>query len=460
MSSGASPLTINGLSGSGLNMSSIVAALMSAERQPVTRMTTQSEKLGAASQQLQSVQSSLRQLALSVSNLTLPSLFESAQTATSSDPTRITATVTSGAGVGGHEIEVRRLANSAQRTFTYAAPAAEDTLTIDGRAYTIAAGANAKTLAEKINSDAQGTVYASVLESGEIVLSRRATGATGGEFIKVVDPGAALSEVAGAAREGVNAEYTLDGVEKTSASNTVSTAIAGVTLTLQGVTRAGEPVTIDVQPPQVSASAIEKQLSSFVSTYNQTIEVLQKQLTTKPPSSTQNAKELGTGTLFGDNELSTLVAAMRQSMYEPIAGLPAQMSSPADIGLSTGAAGAGGVSQGAIEGLLQIEPQQLAKAVQSEPAAVQQMLEKWSQSLQTLVEGVAGPGGTMEARITGDSTQVSELHNRIAGMEEVLAGREKALQQTYAELESLISESTSKMSWLNSQAEGLIRSGL
>lgn len=455
----SSPLSVSGLSGSGLNVASIISALMSAERAPATRLTVQSEKVTAASRELQSVQSSLRQLALAASNLSLPSLFESGQTATSNEPSRATATVTGGAGVGGHEIEVHRLANSAQRTFQFAAPAAEDTLTIDGRSYTLAAGATAKTLAEKINSDASGTVYAAVLESGEIVLSRRATGAAGAEYIKVVDPGKALAEVEGSAHQGVNAEYTLDGVTKESASNTLTAAIPGVTLTLLGVTRAGEPVTVDVQPPQVSASAVEKQLSGFVTAYNQTLELLQKQLTTKPPTNPQST-EFGIGTLFGDNELSTLIAGMRQSMYEPIAELPAQMSNPSDVGLSTGSVGSTGASQGAIEGLLQLEPQQLAKAVQAEPAAVQTMLAKWSTKLQALVEGVAGPGGTMEARINGDSMEVSELHTRVAAMDEVLLQRERALQQTYAQLESLIAESTSRMSWLNSQAEGLTRSGL
>jgi flagellar hook-associated protein 2 len=455
-----SPLTIGGLSGSGLNVASIISALMTAERQPATRMTVQSEKLAAAGQELQSVQSSLRALALATSNLSLPSLFESAQTAVSSEPSRATATVAAGAGVGGHEIEVHKLANSAQRTFRYTAPAAEDTLTIDGRSYTLAAGATAQTLAAKINSDAEGTVYAAALEGGEIVLSRRATGAAAGEYIKVADPGKALTEVVGSAREGVNAEYTLDGVAGTSASNTVSSAIPGVTLTLLGVTRAGEAVTVDVQPPQVNAQTVEKQLNGFVTAYNHTLEALQRQLTTKPLGAPRSPKEYAIGTLFGDNELSTLVAGMRQSMYEPIAGLPAQMSSPASLGITTGAASAGGASQGSIEGLLQIEPQQLAKAVQAEPAAVQQMLVKWSTKLQAAIEGVAGPGGTMEARINGDSSEVSELHNRVAAMDEVLLQREKSLQQTYAQLEALISESTSRMSWLSSQSEGLQRKGL
>jgi flagellar hook-associated protein 2 len=455
-----SPLALTGLA-SGLNTSQIIAALMSAERQPVTRMTTQEEKLGAQQQQLQSIQSSLRQLALTASEFALPSLFETSQTASSSEPTRVAATTTSGAGVGGHEVEVTRLANSAQRTFTFTAPAAEDTITIDGNEYKLAAGGTASELASKINSDSKGTVYAAALEGGKIALSTRATGATGAEFIKVTDAGGTLTEVAGTAKEGKNAEYTVDGVAGSSASNTITTAIPGVTLTLLGLTTTSGPVTIDVQPPGASTSAIEAQVKTFISTYNSTVEAIQKQLTTKPPSNPQNAKEYALGTLFGDPELSQLLFAMRQTMYEPVVGLPAELSNPSNIGISTGAASGGGsTSQSTIEGLLKLEPAKLTSAVQANPAGVEKMLQQWSVGLQKTVEGLAAPGGTMEARINGDSAQASELKSRIASMNEILTVREKTLQETYAQLEGIINQNNTQVNWLISQSEGLTKSGL
>ena len=78
-------------------------------------------------------------------------------------------------------------------------------------------------------------------------------------------------------KEGKNAEYSVDGVAGTSASNTVTNAIAGVTLTLGGLTTTG-PVTIDVQAPGASVSAVEAQVQSFVKLYNSTVEAIQKQL--------------------------------------------------------------------------------------------------------------------------------------------------------------------------------------
>src|SRR3984957_3714668 len=457
-SAAGSPLTISGLA-SGLDTSSIISELMSVERAPVTRLTGEQEKVEGEQQQLQSVQSSLQQLSFSAAEFSLPSLFETSQSVTSSEPTRVTAASSSGAGIGGHEVEVTQLANSAQRTFTFTSPAAEDTLTIDGHSYTVKAGESAKELAGKINSDSTATVYAAVLEGGTLVLSNRATGNTGAEFIKVSDTGGTLTEQAGTAKEGKNAEYTVDGVAGTSASNIVTNAIAGVTLTLNGLTPTG-PVTINVHPPGASVSAVETQVQAFVKLYNSTVEAIQKQLTTKPLSKPKTVAEYGTGSLFGDFELQSVLSSMRQSMYEPIVGLPAEMSNPADIGIGTGAASGGGSYQAALEGQLTLNSTKLKEAIEANPAGVQEILAKGSQGVQSTLNNVAEPGGTLEARVTGDTSQITQRKSKIDTMNELLLVREKALQVTYSELEAALSNNSSQAAWLTSQTESLNASGI
>jgi flagellar hook-associated protein 2 len=453
-SSAAAPITISGLA-SGLDTSSIIAALMAVEREPVTHLSDEQTKLSAEQTQLQSIQSSLQQLSFSAAEFILPSLYESSQTVTSSEPTRVEASVSDGAGIGGYEVEVTQLANSAQRTFTFTSPNGEEAITIDGHEFKVQPDESAKALASAINANSSATVYAAVLEGETLVLSNRVTGATGGEFIKVT--GAALTEVAETAKEGVDAEYTIDGVKGTSASNIITNAIAGVTLTLTGLTPKG-PVTIDVQPPGVSAKAVEKQVQSFVTLYNSTVAAIETQLTTKAPDRPHSASEFATGTLFGDQELSSLLDNMRSSMYEPVAGLASEMSSPFDIGISTGAPTAGTSSQSSLEGQLTFEPGKLEAAVRSNPAGVEQMLQQWSQNLQSLINDAAEPGGTIDTRATGDGEQVTQLTSQINTMNELLAQREKALQATYAELEAVISRNTAQSDWLTQQSEALSKS--
>jgi flagellar hook-associated protein 2 len=143
-------------------------------------------------------------------------------------------------------------------------------------------------------------------------------------------------------------------------------------------------------------------------------------------------------------------------MYEPVSGLPAEMSSPLDIGISTGAASGGGVSsQSSLEGLLTLDPTKLAQAVATNPTGAQQMLEQWSQKLQSQINVAAGPGGTIEGRITGDGSQISQLTIQINTMNEMLANRETALQATYARLEGVLSRNSAQSAWLTSQEASL-----
>jgi flagellar hook-associated protein 2 len=453
-----SAINITGLA-SGLDTNSIIEALLSAERVPITHLSDEQEKLQGQATALASMQSSMRALSYAAFEFRLGALFEDSQLVSSSEPLRVSAASTGGAGVGGYEVEVTQLANSAQRTFSFAPPAAEDTVTIDGSEYKLKAGGSAKELAGEINADGKAGVYAAGVNSETIVFSSRTTGASGAEFIKVADTAGALAEEAGTAKEGRDAEFSVDGVGGTSASNIVTDAIPGVTLTLNALTPTG-PVTITVQPPGPSTSAIEAQVQSFVTLYNTTVEAIEKQLTTKPPEKPQKAEEFATGTLFGDSTLSNALNSMRQTMYEPVAGLPEEMSSPLDIGVSTGAATGGAATAASLEGLLKFEPAKLASAIQTNPTGVREMLQGWSKNLEEVANNVANAGGPLAASMTSDEGQVSEIKIRIATMNEMLAVRQKALQATYAKLEGLINQNTAQASWLTQQTESFGKSGL
>jgi len=447
-----SPVSVTGLA-SGLDTKSIINALLEVEREPITHLTFQQEKAADQATALQSIQTSLLQLTYSVSEFKLPTLFEGVQSVTSSEPARVAAVVTSGAGVGGYEVEVTQLANSAQRTYTYTPPSVEETVTVGGREYTLKAGTSAAELAGKVNADGQSTVYAAVTGKETIVLSSRTTGT--GALETVTASGGGLAETVGSASEGRDAEYKVDGVAGTSSTNVVTSAIAGVSLTLGSLTPAG-PVTIAVQAPAPNVKAIETQVESFIKLYNTTVEAIQKQLSERPPEKPTAVGELTAGTLFGDSDLTNLLSQMREAMYEPIAGLAAGMSSPADIGISTGAAsGAGTPTASSLAGVLKLEPAALASAIAANPEGVTSMMQKWSTNLNQAINDLAAPGATLESRINGDGEQVREMKERIATMNEMLALRQKTLEQTYAQLEAVISRNSATSSWLTEQASQL-----
>jgi flagellar hook-associated protein 2 len=454
-STSGAPISFSGLS-SGLNTSEIISALLGVERVPITHLTDEQITLEGQRTQLQSIQSNLTKLTFDAQELGSPTLFNTSQAVSSSEPTRVAAAATAGAAVGGYEVEVTQLANSGQRTFTFKSPAAAETLTIDGKEIEVAAGATIEDVVKAINSDSTATVYAAAVGKETVVLSTRETGAKAG-YIAVTDPGGTLVEQAGLAKEGVNAEYTIDGVAGNSASNKLTSAIPGVTLELKALTTTTGPVTVDVQPPGPNVSAIAAQVQAFVTLYNSTVGAINNQLTTKPLTGAQSAAELQTGTLFGDFELGSLLNAMRQSIYEPGKELLAEMSSLADIGISTGApTGNVAPSQSTLEGQLTINTAQLESAIQANSAGVEKMLQSFSKGFEGLVNANAGPGGSLEARLAGDTTQTAELGTRIANMNEMLAIRQKTLESEFAAMEKIMAQSQSQSAWLSAQLTSML----
>src|SRR3954453_114873 len=123
-----SPMTLSGLS-SGLDTDSIVTQLMAIERMPEKQMQIKKSQSQARQQLLQDFSTKLKALKTAAAALRDPGLWTAKQAVTSSDLTRVTAVMTSGAGVGGTTLQVDRLASSQQRSYTYASRASDDTIT-------------------------------------------------------------------------------------------------------------------------------------------------------------------------------------------------------------------------------------------------------------------------------------------------------------------------------------------
>ncbi len=436
---------ITGLA-SGLNTDQIITEEMAIYNQPVIQLQNQETGLTTANTQLTSIQSALQTLAADAQALSDPSLFQSSQTVTSSDPTLVAGATTSGAAVGGYQVSVSQLANAASRTYTFASPASAGTITIDGQSVSVSAGESLSTFISSINSNSNLDVYAASTNSNTVVLSDRATGQQTGSYIQVSDPTGALTEQTSLAYAGQNALYSVDGTAGSSASNQVTGAIAGVTMTLSGVT-GSNPVTIDVGAPAASTSAVQTAVNTFITQYNSVVSQIQTQLA-QTPSSTDPTK----GTLYQDPSLSSLLSSMRSAMYTAGSGLPSGMASMLDIGVSTGATtGSGTVSQTALAGDLTLNSTTLSSQMTTDPTGVQAVLNSWSISFSALVNDQAAAGGTIDQRIQGDTQQISQLGNQISAMQAMLTDKQNQLVAQFAQMESALSQNQSTASWLTSQ---------
>jgi flagellar hook-associated protein 2 len=436
----------------GLDTNAIIQAELSVQELPLSNMASEIAGLRTVNSQLTSIQSGLQTVSLDAQALGDVTLFSPVQTVSSTNSSLVTATSTSGIGgvIGSSVVEVDSLAGAAQRTFAFTSPSSADTVTIDGQQVNLAAGASSSDLAQSINSNSNLDVWASATSSGQLVLSSRTTGQQSGSYIAVSDTGGALVEDPTKANAGANAQYQINGVAGSSPTDTVTGAIPGVTLTLNGVTSTTNPVTVTVNPPAPDADSIVAAIKQFVSDYNSSVNAIGSAVNTQPAnSSTGGAYDPNGGSLFGDNDLAGFLSLMRTSMYTPGSGLPAGLAALSDIGITTGAATAGGSSSSSsIAGNLTIDTAKLTAAIQNNPNAVKSILQSWSQGFQATVNNEAQPGGTLDARIQGNNTLSTSLNSRYTTLQEQFANEQKAMQQQWAQIEATISTLKQQQSYL------------
>src|SRR4051812_29516362 len=174
MATSVSTINFGGLA-SGLDTNTIVDQLMAIERQPQVRLKLKQQQIDTRKSALSDIESRLKNLQLAAQDLKSPTLWLDTQSVDVNDATKVAATRTGGAGTGGYQVEIDTLASASQHWFTYAPPAADQTITFDyggtdplvtpTKHYSvlIPAGSDIDAAASAVNSSSDSPVYASVI---------------------------------------------------------------------------------------------------------------------------------------------------------------------------------------------------------------------------------------------------------------------------------------------------------
>ena len=461
MSTNGSIFSVGGLA-SGLDTNTIVDQLMSIERQPQVRIAQQKTIETARQQALRDINTRLVNLDSAIAGLRDVGTWGDVQSIDSSDATRVSAVRTGGAAAGGYSIGVTRLARAQQMLQGTAASAAsaDSTLTIQvgsGTAVDVSltAGDSLQTVADKINGSSGMGVYASVVNS-KLVLSGRTTGAANTISVTgsaAADFGFAQSQAA------LDAEYTVDGVAKTSSSNTVTDALAGVTLTLKATT--ASDVSVSIGAPGPDTSAVQAKVQAFIDQYNSTIEFIRGKLNEKVVPNPQTDADRVKGVLQNDSALSGLLANLRSAIADPVSGRPTASSLLSQIGVSTGASTGGALNQDAIAGKLKLDSAKLTDALTNRFADTKALLNNatgdystmgLSQRLDSIVNAWTDSStGIISSRISSEQSTIDALTQRSADMDVRLATREQALTAQFTAMETALSQAQSQSAWLTSQ---------
>lgn len=420
--------------GSGIDINGLVTQLVTAERTPVEARFNQREAaLQTRISALGGFKSALSQFQAALSGLKNADTFKSGASATSSNEKLFTATASAGAPAGSYSVTVEQLAQSQRLatdpdhrfqsltdvvgtgvlTFqfgTYGGTAGSPTFIANPdkavKTVTIDASNNTLSGVAKAINDAKIGVQASVINDGggyRLVLGSTATGAANNLKITAADSDSNNADLAGLSLlahdptlvdgaagknmtqtvAGQDARAIIDGLTVTGASNTLSEAIPGVTLTLKSKDAAPASLTV-----AQNNGAIGDGIESFVRAYNELASTV-KSLTS------YDAETKRGGALQGDFSVRAIFGQLRSELNKAVKGASSQFDSLADLGITTQR-----------DGTLALDSAKLQKAIETDPQGVANLFARAGRATDPQVNYV---GATSDSKVGDYGLTVSQL---------------------------------------------------
>ncbi len=432
-----SSITFSGLS-SGLDTASMVEQLVNVERSGATAASTKKSNLDTQKSIVNSLSAGMSALATATRALDLDSEIKP-RAATSSD-SRVSVAASAGAAPGVHDVRVKSLATSQvtqSRAFASTAAGVLGTGSVDitvggvtkSVAYTAAESLDA--VAARINS-ANAGVNASVVQitTGEFRLVMNAKESGTAKAPTFVDNGDSLdlSNAANIKRPATNAVVNVDGIDLVRSSNSITDAIAGMTLTLNSVHAVGEA---DARATvSLDTTALTAKVQKLVDAFNGVNASLHVQLD-------YTGTKKGDNTLFGDSMLRGLqgaLSSLKTSSYGTNTTLAA-------IGITMDKGGG-----------LTLDSAKLADAVTKDPDAVSKIFvtNGFASAVTTLTDRYTQADGLFAAKtqaLTDRQKVLQESIDRINANADRLQSR---LEKQFAKLEQAMSNMKAQSARLSS----------
>jgi flagellar hook-associated protein 2 len=446
--------------GSTLDARSLAAQLVAAERQPLdAQIKRATAGVTTTMSALGTLKSALSTFQVAVDKLSLLADFQ-VRTAVSSDETFFAARADETAIAGSYAVEVRSLAAAQQiASGAYAAGSAATvgsgtlTLAVGGASFDVRvqAGTTLAGLRDAINYSRDNTgITATIVQSSEgarLVLGSRATGAantievTAGNAADGLDSLAYSAGAPGAYTQvtaAADAVVHFAGFEQSSATNTLTGVIDGVTLELKAAEE-GRMLTLTVAN---DTATVRTRIETFVSTYNAMQTAISGLRSYDPVSGAG-------GPLLGDSMLLTLEASLRRGLTDAVDGLAGPYSSLAALGITTTA-----------DGTLTINDAKLDGAIAGGFDGVAQLFGKTGgigfRLFNTLERALSSAGG-IAVRTTALGEERQRLEERQANVDARMEAMLARYVQQFTTLDMLLSQLDTTSSYLDTQLDSLSR---
>ena len=420
----ASAAGINFTGFNGIDFNAIVDAMMAQESLPLNSLQKQQKSAQSKDAALATLGTQIGSMQSNAKDLASASVFEDV-TAASSDTSILTTSLGSGAVAGHYDVVISQLAkaqvttstNGFAATSTVVANGGSISFTIDGEtsdAINITEDTTLSELRTLIN-DQQSGVIASIVNTGstnKLVISSRTTGTDAGFTINnslTYDDGDVVA-FAGNTQNAQNAALTVNGLAITSATNTIPSAVNGVSFTM---TKTGS-ASIDVN---ASYDDLKSTLTTLVANYNKLRDFYTKQST---PDSDGNR-----GPMANDS-------VMRQALRDVRDALVGANSNGgryhylSEIGIELTTTGTMTLNQSKLNSAIAEYPSDLAKLFQGSTG------DGVFDTLKTKLDKLDATAGLVKVTRSSMDLTLKRFQNRIDDQQLRLQIRRQELQKMYA----------------------------
>ncbi|HEY7929321.1 MAG TPA: flagellar filament capping protein FliD [Steroidobacteraceae bacterium] len=428
-------------------MSELVAASQAPQESIIASQTTAVTSQISAVGQLKSALSTFQS---ALTSLATPSAFQSL-TASSSDSTVFSASAASGAVPGTYSVTVSNLASGQQllsNAFAGGSNAVVGdgtlTLSLGGSSFDVSIDASNDSvagIAAAINSASGNPGITAAVVNGtdgaHLVLSSSVTGAANTIQVAQTDGGSGLSTLSYSSgstgnyqqeSKAADAAFSVAGVNYTSASNTISDALSGVTLNLTGPTASGASATLTVADDN---STVQSDIQAFVSAYN----ALQASLASL---GSYDASTSTAGPMQGNPLLQNIQSQISHTLYSLVGS--STYNSLASVGITANS-----------DGSLSVNPTSLSNALSTNFSAVSQLFSGSNgiaAQLNSQISADLASGGSIATRQQTLTTQENNLTKQSDNLATQMQALTASLTQQYSALNALLSSLQTTSSYL------------
>lgn len=449
----ASNTSAGAAGGSVIDVGTLVSQLVTATKAPQEAIiNSETQSVTAQISSVGTLKSALSTFQSSLGTIATTSSFD-ALSASSSNTTAFTASADATATLGSYSVQITQLAQAQQLVSATAwsgggsATVGTGTLQISlgSTNFTVSIASGNDTvsgIAAAINA-ATGNpgVEASVITGSggaHLTLTSSLTGAANTIKVTETDGGGGLATLTYGTGNTANytqqtaaqdASLSISGVTYTSASNTVTGALTGVTLDLLGTTSSAATLSV-----ATDTAAVQANIQAFVAAYN----VMQGAFASL---GSYNATTNTAGPMLGDALLSGTQSRVRSTLYGIVNTGSATYNSLASVGITTKS-----------DGTLSVNLATLSAALSSNFGAVSQLFSGSSgvaSSLNSQITTDLAAGGPIDSRSQTLVKQENALTQQSNQLDQQMSALTASLTQQYASLNALLSSLQSTSSYLS-----------